>query len=95
MAVGGLEVMEVLLMDADGFFQLLDVLSPAFSERGLRLTIPLLPLLRSSVDLWGWSVTIAHGGGVARKGPRSRALIRSEALFHRRTGLRPPLRLGC
>ncbi len=45
MAMGGLEVGEVLLMSSDGLLELLDVLGPALSECRLSLAIPLLPLL--------------------------------------------------
>ena len=49
--MGGLQVMQIGLMNADGFFQLLDVLCPALSKGSLGLTVPLLPLLRSSINL--------------------------------------------
>ena len=49
--MGGLQVMQIGLMNADGFFQLLDVLCPAFSKGSLGLTVPLLPLLGSSINL--------------------------------------------
>lgn len=49
--MSSLEVGQVLLMGADGLFQLLDVLGATFSEGRLSLTVPLLPLLRSRIDL--------------------------------------------
>jgi hypothetical protein len=48
--MGGLEVSEVLLMSADGLFELLDVLGSPLSEGGLSLTVPLLPLFRRCID---------------------------------------------
>jgi hypothetical protein len=49
--MGGLEVVKVGLMDTDGLLELLDVLSPALSEGGLSLPVPLLALLGRSIDL--------------------------------------------
>lgn len=43
--MGCLEVVEIGLVDPDGLFELLDVLCAPFSERGLRLPVPLLALL--------------------------------------------------
>jgi hypothetical protein len=49
--VGTLQVVQIRLMDADGLLELFDVLSTTLTESGLRLTIALLALLRSSIDL--------------------------------------------
>lgn len=38
-------------MDTDGFLELLDVLGPSLAERSLGLSVSLLALLRSGVDL--------------------------------------------
>ena len=43
MAVGRLEAVEVLLMNADRFLQLLDVLCSSLPESSLSLAIALLP----------------------------------------------------
>lgn len=48
--VGSLQVVEVLLMDADSLLELLDVFGAAFTEGGLRLAVSLLALLRCRVD---------------------------------------------
>ncbi len=45
MAMGGLKVVQVLLVDADRLLQLLDVLGAAFAKGGLRLAVALLALL--------------------------------------------------
>ena len=50
-AVSRLEVMEVGLMDADGLFELLYVLSSTFTEGSLSLSVPLLSLFGSRIDL--------------------------------------------
>jgi hypothetical protein len=44
MAVGRLQVVEILLMDTDRLFQLLDVLCTPFAESRLSLAVALLPL---------------------------------------------------
>jgi hypothetical protein len=49
-AVSRLEVMEVGLMDADGLFELLYVLSSTFTEGSLSLSVPLLSLFGSRID---------------------------------------------
>jgi hypothetical protein len=49
--VSGLKTGEVLLMRANGFLELLDVLGSPLPEGGLGLTVPLLPLLRRCVYL--------------------------------------------
>lgn len=51
MTVGGLQVVEILLMDTDGLFQLLDVLGSPLTEGRLSLAVALFPLLRSCIDL--------------------------------------------
>ena len=38
-------------MDPDGLLELLDVFRASFSERSLRLAIPLLALFRCRIDL--------------------------------------------
>jgi len=50
-AVSRLEVMEIGLMDADGLFELLYVLSSTFTEGSLSLSVPLLSLFGSRIDL--------------------------------------------
>lgn len=50
-AMSSIEIGQGLLLDTDCLLQLLDVLCPPFSESSLRLSVPLLPLLCSSVDL--------------------------------------------
>jgi hypothetical protein len=50
-AMSSLEIGQVLLVGADGFFQLLDVLGPPLTESGLGLAVSLLPFLRRSIDL--------------------------------------------
>lgn len=52
MSVGSLQIGKVLLVGADSIFKLLDVLSPAFTECSLSLTVPLLPFLGRGVDLY-------------------------------------------
>jgi hypothetical protein len=49
--VGRLKVMEVGLMDTDRFFELLYVFSSTFSKSSLSLSVPLLSLLGSRIDL--------------------------------------------
>ena len=44
MTVSGLEAVEILLMDTNRLFELLDVLRPSLSEGSLCLPVPLLPL---------------------------------------------------
>ena len=51
MAVSSLKVGQVLLVRTDGILELFDVLGAALPERRLGLAVPLLPLLRSRVDL--------------------------------------------
>lgn len=48
--MGGLEVVQVLLVDADGFLELFDVLGAAFAEGGLRLSVALLALFGRRID---------------------------------------------
>jgi hypothetical protein len=55
-AMSSLEAVKVRLMDADGLLELLDVLGAALAEGRLGLAVTLLPLLRGSIDLRGWSV---------------------------------------
>lgn len=50
-SVGGLEAVEVRLMDSDGLLELLDVLSAALTESRLGLSVPLLALLGGRVYL--------------------------------------------
>jgi hypothetical protein len=50
-AVSRLEVMEVRLMDANGLFELLYIFSSTFSESSLSLSVPLLSLFGSRIDL--------------------------------------------
>lgn len=50
-AVGGLEIVEVRLVDTDSLLELLDVLGATLAERGLSLAVPLLAFLRGGVDL--------------------------------------------
>lgn len=50
--------MQVLLMDADSFLELLDVLGATLTEGSLRLAVALLALLRGSVDLGEGSATV-------------------------------------
>jgi hypothetical protein len=50
-AVGGLEIGQVLLMGADSFLELLDVLGSPFPESRLCLPVPLLPFLGCRIDL--------------------------------------------
>lgn len=49
--MSSIEIGQGLLLDTDCLLQLLDVLCPPFSKSSLRLSVPLLPLLGSSVDL--------------------------------------------
>lgn len=49
--MGGLEVVEVGLVDANGLLELLDVFRATFSEGGLSLAVPLLSLLGRGIDL--------------------------------------------
>ena len=51
MPMGSLKISKVLLVGADSIFKLLDVLSPAFTESSLSLTVPLLPFLGGGIDL--------------------------------------------
>lgn len=51
MAMTLLQALQRILMLLDGCFQLLDVLGPPLAKGGLGLTIPLLPLLGSGIDL--------------------------------------------
>lgn len=51
MAMGRLEVLKVLLMDADRFFQLLYILGSSLSKSSLGLAVALLSLLRCRVYL--------------------------------------------
>lgn len=51
--MGSLQVMEIGLMNPDGFFQLFDVLRSALPESCLSLAVALFPLLRSGVYLEG------------------------------------------
>jgi hypothetical protein len=44
-------------MNADGLFELLDILRAALSKGRLSLAVPLLPLLRGSVNLKGYQQT--------------------------------------
>lgn len=50
-AVSRLEIMEVGLMDTDGLFELLYVFSSTFTESSLSLSVPLLSLFGSRIDL--------------------------------------------
>lgn len=50
-AMGRIEIVQGLFLDTNCLFQLLDVLCAPFSECGLRLSVPLLPLLCGCVDL--------------------------------------------
>lgn len=81
-AVGSIEVGQGLLLHTDRLLELLDVLGAAFSEGSLGLSVPLLPLLGSGIDLQHVS-----GCDVVWQG-------RAVGTRTRRTGLRPPLRLG-
>lgn len=49
-SVSCLEIGEIRLMDSNRLFQLLDVLCAALPKGGLRLAVPLLPLLRGSIN---------------------------------------------
>jgi hypothetical protein len=49
--MGGLETLEVRLVNLDRLLQLLDVLGAPFSEGSLSLPVPLLSLLGRSIDL--------------------------------------------
>lgn len=60
MAMGSLEVSQVLLMGADGLLELLDVLGSALTKSSLGLTVPLLSLLRCRIDLLCWLVHVCH-----------------------------------
>jgi hypothetical protein len=60
--VGGLQVVEIGLMNADGLLELLDILRAALSKGRLSLAVPLLPLLRGSVNLKGVSTNMYHDG---------------------------------
>jgi hypothetical protein len=51
MAMGRLEVLKVLLMDADRFFQLLYIFCSSLSKSSLGLAVALLSLLRCRVYL--------------------------------------------
>jgi len=53
MAVGRLQVVEILLVNTDRLFQLLDVLGAALPESGLSLAVALFPLFRSRINLRG------------------------------------------
>jgi hypothetical protein len=50
-AVGRLEVVKVGLMDANGLFELFYVLCSTFSESSLSLSVPLLSLFGSRINL--------------------------------------------
>ena len=52
MSVGRLQIGKVLLVGANSIFKLLDVLSPALTERSLSLAVPLLPFLGCGIDLY-------------------------------------------
>lgn len=54
MAVGRLQVVEILLMDTDRLLQLLDVLCSPFTESCLSLAVTLFALFRSRIDLRGF-----------------------------------------
>lgn len=51
MSVCCLQIGKVLLVGTDSIFKLLDVLSPALTERSLSLAVSLLAFLRGSIDL--------------------------------------------
>lgn len=51
-AVSRLQIVQVGLMDTDGFLELLDVLGTALTESSLGLSVSLLALLRGSIDLF-------------------------------------------
>ena len=51
MAMGSLQVVKILFMNANRLLELLDVFRAAFTKGGLRLTIALFALLRCRVDL--------------------------------------------
>lgn len=60
-AMSCIEVGQSLFLNADGLLQLLDVLCSSLSERSLRLSVPLLPLLCGRVDLlWISSWTLKN-----------------------------------
>lgn len=50
-SMGRLQVMEVRLMNADSFLELLDVLGSSLTEGSLGLSVSLLALLGRGVDL--------------------------------------------
>lgn len=56
-AMSSLQVVKISLMDANGFFKLLDVLGSAFSKSRLSLTIALLAFFGSCVDLCKVSIS--------------------------------------
>jgi hypothetical protein len=45
-------------VDANGLFELLDILGPAFSEGSLCLSVPLLAFLGCGVDLWSSDISM-------------------------------------
>lgn len=51
--MGGLEAVQVRLMDSDSLLELLDVLGAALAESSLGLSVPLLALLGGGVYLSG------------------------------------------
>ena len=56
--MGRLEVVQVGFVDANGLFELLDILGPAFSEGSLCLSVPLLAFLGCGVDLWSSGISM-------------------------------------
>lgn len=49
--MSGIEIGQCLLLDADGLFELLDVLGAPLSEGSLCLPVALLPLLGRGINL--------------------------------------------
>lgn len=92
-AMGRLKIVEVGLVDTDGFLELLDVLGASLAEGGLGLAVPLLAFLRGCVDLkqeessgQPWCLARERGGVGDRKVEGLRACDRPFALAAARRG---------
>ena len=79
-AVSTLQVVQVGLVDTDGLLELLDVLGTALTEGSLGLSVSLLALLRSSINLFRVMLAMWAADG--------------HDFNTRHTGLRPPFLLG-
>ena len=87
-------------MDANGLFELLDILGPAFSEGSLCLSVPLLAFLGCGVDLRKPGISMmlhtARSSHVSRFGGGAQCGHWGNGRgSDRLTGLRPPFLFGC